>query len=183
MKLKLDLHTHCFEAESIISPQLVTVSVVEKIISCVLAKGLDGIAITEHHNKDFGTVAKMIISRQCNDQIMIIPGWEIFLQSVHVVELFLPADRVFRFLPHPIYLDYLERSFDFSQVQAIEIKNYHYDQFLDKPRIKAIAEKYVLLLLSNSDAHELTDIGYHYNEISLEELSGLAVSCSRASLF
>jgi PHP family Zn ribbon phosphoesterase len=41
---------------------------------------------------------------------------------------------------------------------------------IDKSKVREVAEKHGLLLLSNSDAHYVSDIGRYYNEISLEEL-------------
>jgi len=168
--MKLDLHTHCFEATHIPQPQLVTPSVVSEIITSMKSKGLDGIAITEHYNKEFGFVMQEIVSKHFDNQIVIIPGHEIYYHGYHLVELFLPDNTIFRFLPHPIYSEVLERNYDFSEIHGIEIDNHSYGQDIDKPRIRAIAEKYNLLLLSNSDAHDLNNIGHYYNEIDLDDL-------------
>jgi PHP family Zn ribbon phosphoesterase len=46
---------------------------------------------------------------------------------------------------------------------------------MDDEMIRGLAEKHDLLLLTNSDAHSLADIGHYHNEIDLEEL------CSRAN--
>ena len=168
--MKLDLYTHCFEAICILSPELITPSVVSKIITSVKSKGLDGIAITEHYDNRFGFVAQKIVSEHFDNQIVVIPGHEVYSHGYHLVELFLPGNTVFRFLPHPTYAELLERNYDFSKVHGIEIGNYAYDHSIDKPRIRSIAEKYNLLLLSNSDAHDLNDIGRHYNEVDLDDL-------------
>jgi histidinol phosphatase-like PHP family hydrolase len=143
---------------------------VGKIVASVRAKGLDGIAITEHYNEKLGIEAKRIVSKYFDDVIMIIPGREIYWHGLHTVELFLSNDVTFRFLPHPVYLEPLEANFDFTRIHGIEIDNCSYDQYINKPRIKAIAEQHQLLLLSNSDAHSLDDIGCHYNEVSLGDL-------------
>ena len=50
MKLKLDLHTHVWEAFNFQPPSLDTA---EKVIAQIKSKGIDGIAITDHHNKDW----------------------------------------------------------------------------------------------------------------------------------
>ena len=170
MKMKLDLHTHCFEALYVPWPKGITPVMVGKIVASVKAKGLDGIAVTEHYRKEFGFMAKDIVCEHFNNQVVIIPGQEIYLHRIHVVELFLPDGTIFRFIPHPVYLDYLENNFDFSQIHGIEIDNHYYSQYMDKPKIEAIAEKHCLLLLSNSDAHDLSDIGYYHNKIDLNEL-------------
>ena len=43
MKLKLDLHTHCWEATGLVAP---TIEIVGQIVAAIKAKGLDGIGIT-----------------------------------------------------------------------------------------------------------------------------------------
>ena len=62
-KLKIDLHTHCFEALHISLAKRITPSAVEQIVSSVLSKGLDGIAITEHYDREAGDEAKRIVSQ------------------------------------------------------------------------------------------------------------------------
>ena len=182
MKLKMDLHTHCYEATYIPLPKLIDRVAVKKIVTSVKSKGLDGIAITEHYRKEFGTTTRDIISKHFDNQIIIIPGREIYSQGYHLVELFFPDDIVFRFLPHPIYDERLEKHYDFSKIHGIEIGNHYYDPYIDKPRIRALAEKYNLLLLSNSDAHDLNNIGYHYNEICLDDLINRAQTSSEGGV-
>ena len=51
MKLKLDLHTHVWEAFNFVPP---SVEIAEKVVNQIKSKGIDGIGITDHHNKDWG---------------------------------------------------------------------------------------------------------------------------------
>ncbi|GIT43563.1 MAG: hypothetical protein Ct9H300mP11_14990 [Chloroflexota bacterium] len=51
MKLKLDLHTHPWEAFNFVPP---TVDIAEKIVNQIKSRGIDGIGITDHHNKEWG---------------------------------------------------------------------------------------------------------------------------------
>jgi len=168
--MKLDLHTHCAEATYTPLPKLIDRYAVEKIVTAVKRKGLDGIGVTDHYKVEFGLEIKRIVAEHFDNQILIIPGREVFSQGYHLVELFLPDDIVFRFLPHPIYDERLEKSYDFSKLHGIEIENYSYSDHIDKARVRALAEKYNLMLLSNSDAHELNDIGAYYNELDIEDL-------------
>ena len=55
-----------------------------------------------------------------------------------------------------------------SGIHGLEIENGSF--FIDKENISALAATSGLMLLSNSDAHSLSDIGKHYNDIDLEEL-------------
>ena len=162
----MDLHTHCFET---LNPHLVTLPLEEsarQIVTAIKAKGLDGIAITEHWHEDYGFKVKEIVSRLFNDEVLIIPGREINFSIQHVVELYLANNTVFRFVAHPGFP--LDLGEDFARIHGIEINNPY--NYIDEEKVKALAEKHNLLLLSNSDAHDLKDIGHYYNEIDLEEL-------------
>ncbi len=171
--MKLDLHTHCFEATCVYKP---TPESVEKIVAAARARGLDGIGITEHYNKAYGYRVRDIVEQHFPGQMLIIPGQEIDKGRLHVVELYLPGGRTFRFVAHPGY----PRTDDFTvdidgSLHGIEVRNPTHDDVMDQQAIRDAAVKHNLLLLSNSDAHFLSDIGKYHNEITLEEL------CARAS--
>jgi len=175
LKLKLDLHTHCHEATKLVTPDA---HVVEEIINQVKSRGLDGIAITDHEEmggKRFAFKVVEIFERFFDKEIVIIPGQEIdrlyrgrFITSIlHVVELYLPNGSTFRFIAHPGYpagrwTDYLD------DIHGLELENWSCR--IDKEKVKEIARNDGLLLLSNSDAHCLENIGRYYNEIDLQEL-------------
>jgi histidinol phosphatase-like PHP family hydrolase len=178
--LKLDLHTHCREATGCSTP---TLEIVKQIAAAVKIRGLDGIAITEHYTKAYGYEVKQIADRYLDGEIMIIPGQEtdkVFLGIergvLHVVELYLPGDVTFRFIAHPghPYVKDLDSLID-DGIHGIEFGNPLHDEDMNKARIRELAEKHDLLLLSNSDAHELSDIGKYHNEIDIEELRARAV--------
>lgn len=171
--MKLDLHTHCFEATCIYRPNR---EVVGKIVAAVRARGLDGIGITEHYNKGYGFKVRDIVEEHFPGQILVIPGEEINQGQHHVVMLYLPGGLVFRFLAHPGY----PRADDFAagidgSLHGIEMHNPNHDDEMDQEAIRLAARRHNLLLLQNSDAHFLSDIGKYYNETSIEEL------CARAS--
>jgi hypothetical protein len=170
MKLKLDLHTHCFEATVQAPP---TEGIVRQIIAAAKARGLDGIAITEHEDKSYAYKVKEIVNHRFASEILIIPGQEITVAEMayaEVVELYLPDGATFRFLPHPSYPYPGDFSWGVDSLHGIEISNYLHDRQLNKAKIREVAQKYHLLLLENSDAHSLSNIGAYYNEIDLEEL-------------
>ncbi|MEM0320033.1 MAG: PHP domain-containing protein [Candidatus Nezhaarchaeales archaeon] len=164
--LKLDLHTHPFEALGFPSP---SIDVVAKIIKQVRRLDLDGIAITEHGEASYGFKAAEI-AREYFPEVIIIPGVEIEVSGIgpathrQVVELYL-GDRVFRFQVHP----YDERPEILATCQGIEVKNYLH-RGMDEELALQLASKFSLLPLRNSDAHKLEDIGKCYNVISLEIL-------------
>jgi PHP family Zn ribbon phosphoesterase len=170
--MKLDLHTHCGEATCRSAPNR---DAVKKIIAAARARGLDGIGITDHYRKAFGFKVKEIVDRCFDGQLLIIPGEEINKGSLHVVLLYLPGGVTFRFVVHPGY----PKADDFSteiddSIHGIEVRNPMHDHEMDKAAIRKVARKHNLLLLRNSDAHSLRDIGKYYNEITIEEL------CARA---
>ncbi|UCC60739.1 MAG: PHP domain-containing protein, partial [Dehalococcoidia bacterium] len=174
-ELKLDLHTHCREAMSGAVP---TLAVVKRIVAAVRARGLDGIAMTEHYTDSFGREVREIMEQHLDSEIMVIPGKEIDrmltgreMGVIHVVELYLPGEVTFRFIAHPgyPYVRDLDSHID-GGIHGIELRNAAHRDEMDEQEIRRIAEKHNLLLLTNSDAHDLNDIGTYYNEIGIEEL-------------
>jgi len=165
MNLKLDLHTHCFEATGYRQADR---ELVGKIIQQVKAAGLDGIAVTEHYDKSYGFLVQELVDRYFPGQVLIIPGQEISIWPVQVVELYLPGEVTFRFLAHPGYPGDFTHSV--NGLHGIELENPLHAWHINKQKVRETAEKHGLLLLKNSDAHSLEDIGHFYNLVSLEEL-------------
>ena len=143
-----------------------------RIIAVIKAKGLDGIAVTEHRSKNYGYQTREIVKRYFNDEVLIIPGQEIDMGPVQIVELYLPCNATFRFLAHPGYPGNFMNHLD--NLHGIEIENGIHNYQMDKDKIRMVAEKHGLLLLRNSDGHDPNDIGKFYNEITLEKLCALA---------
>lgn len=170
-KLKLDLHTHVFEEFFPVAPKLITVNSVGRLVAKIKSLGLDGIAVTEHNNKDFGYYTKEIVEKHFAGQVIIIPGREVEEFSIHYVELDLHSEgkTSFRFLAHPGYPADPEK--EVRRFDGIEIDNAMHNWHIDKARVRAIAKENNLMLLSNSDAHYLRDLGRCFNEISLSSLS------------
>lgn len=167
--IKLDLHTHCLEAVGFSEP---TLDVVARIIAAIKAKGLDGIAITDHARQQFAYKVKAIVEAHFDNRILIIPGCEIDCGSMEIVELFLTEDRIFRFIAHPGYPGTF--AFDGNAVLGIELENSGHNWHMEKDSIIQFAQKHKLVLLKNSDAHYLEDLGNCYNEISWETLLNLS---------
>ena len=173
--MKLDLHTHCREATACPTP---SIDIVKRIVAAVKAKGLDGIAVTEHYTSAYAYKVKEIVDQHFGGEITIIPGREIDKMYlgidrgvVHVVELFLPGELTFRFIAHPghPYARDLGSRID-GDIHGIELRNPSHDGEMDENMIRRLAEEHDLLLLCNSDAHSLGDIGTYYNEIDIEDL-------------
>ena len=65
--------------------------------------------------------------------------------------------------------------FDFASeidgsIHGIELRNPLHQYEMNESAIREAADKHHLLLLENSDAHTLRDIGRHYNKIAIETL-------------
>ncbi|MFH1625339.1 MAG: PHP domain-containing protein [Pseudomonadota bacterium] len=167
MKVKIDFHTHCLEATGDPVPEIPTVG---KIIRQIKARGLDGIALTDHDNRGYGFRVRETADIHFPGEVMIIPGQEISLHRQHVIEVYLPSDSVFRFCAHPrlgdSFEEFMNREGD--NIHGIEIKNAALQ--LEEDKIRKIAARHNLILLENSDAHSISEIGLHYSEVDLQEL-------------
>ncbi len=162
--MKLDLHVHLREATNATLPDA---RLVRKVIDVVRGRGLDGIAVTEHSDTTYGYVIKEIVDREFDGEIIIIPGQEVSCWPHHIVELHLSQTVIFRFIAHPgrllpPYPDTL------NGIHGVEVQNGNW--FVDEASVHAFAQDRGLILLANSDAHSLADIGRHYNEIDLNTL-------------
>lgn len=168
--MKLDLHTHVFEEFLPPSPGAVTPRMVEKIIEQTMQAGLDGIAITEHDSKAYGYRVMEIMETHFNGEILIIPGREFETGPIHYVELYIPGKNIlpFRFIAHPGYPGNPTGSV--NGFNGIEIENAAHNWHIKREEVEGIAAEHNLVLLSNSDAHHLGDIGRCYTEISVEDL-------------
>ena len=173
--MKIDLHTHCREATASPMP---TLDIAKRIVNVVKSKGLDGIALTDHYSSHFGKEVKRIVDQELNGEITVIPGQEIDVMFTgkergvfHVVELFLPNDLTFRFIAHPghPYVRNLDALIS-GDIHGIELKNPSHHRDMDEKNIGRVAKKHNLILLTNSDAHRLRDIGTYYNHIEIEQL-------------
>jgi hypothetical protein len=181
VKLKLDLHVHVFEEFLPVSPRFITITSVRKLVEKIKEAGLDGVAITEHDSKDFGYRVKEIVDTQFGGEVLIIPGREVEEWAIHYVELDLvDSQTTFRFLAHPgypgdpaKYFETLNKKDPRDKIgfSGIEIENAMHNWHIDKTLVKSLAEKNHLILLSNSDAHYLRDVGRCYTEITLEDFS------------
>ena len=172
MKVKLDLHTHIWEAFNFQPPSL---DIAEKVLGQIKAKHIDGIAITDHHNKDWAFEFRDLVYRHFPGEAIIIPGWEIEVRppenpfdEYQVSELFLDDGGVFRIYCHPGY--YSPRILIDDSIHAIEIDNYIHNWHIRKPQVAKIADEHGLMLVEVSDAHNLENIGLRYTEVEIEEL-------------
>ena len=176
MTVKLDLHTHVWEAFNFQRPSL---EIAEKVVAQIKAQGIDGIAITDHHNKDWSFEFRDLVEQHFPGEVIIIPGWEIEVRppqspfdEYQVAELFLPNGSVFRTYCHPGY--YSPNILIEAGVHGIEIDNYIHNWHIRKPQVQDIADANGLLTFEVSDAHNLENIGLRFTELEMEDLYRLA---------
>ena len=172
MKIKLDLHTHIWEAFNFQAP---TQEMAHKVVAQIKSAAIDGIAITDHHNKEWSYEFRDIVERLYPGEVTIIPGWEIEVRppqnpfaEYQVAELFLPGGGVFRSYCHPGY--YSPEIIIEEDIHAIEIDNYIHNWHIRKQQVAEVAQAHNLLVLEVSDAHNLENIGLRYTELEMEEL-------------
>ena len=170
MKVKLDLHTHIWEASGFEPPN---VEWAEKVVRQAKAMGIDGIALTEHRDKEPAFAYKEIFDRFFPGELLVFPGWETEIhppnnhfQSYEVGEFLLPNGTVFRNYCHP---GHPARVIEIDNMQSIEIDNKNHNWHIDKAKVEAVALEYGLLLTRVSDAHALKDIGTNYTEVDLDD--------------
>lgn len=172
MKVKLDLHTHIWEAFNFQPPSL---SIAEQVIGQIKRRGIDGIAITDHHNREWGAEFRELVERHFPGEVILIPGWEIEIRppqnpfdEYQVSELFMPGGGVFRIYCHPGY--YSPNIIIEENVHAIEIDNHLHNWHIRPAQVQETADAYGLLTVAVSDAHVLENVGVRYTEVELEEL-------------
>jgi len=172
MKVKLDLHTHVWEAFNFQSP---TLSMAERVVNQIKGRGIDGIAITDHHNQEWAFEFRDLVERHYPGEAIIIPGWEIEVRppqnpfaEYQVAELFLPGGGVFRTYCHPGY--YSSTIVIEDNIHAIEIDNYIHNWHIRKDQVAEVARAHGLLVLEVSDAHKIENIGLRYTELEMAEL-------------
>ena len=177
MKVKLDLHTHVWEASGF---QLPNPEWAAKVVGQAKAMGIHGIAITEHHNREHSFAYKRIVEEHFPGQLLVFPGWEIDVHpagnhfaNYEMGEFLLPNGRVFRNYCHP---GRPSRDIEIDGVQSIEIDNKLHNWHIDKAKVRAIATERGLLLTRVSDAHRLEDIGTNYVEVDLDDFYSRGVA-------
>ncbi len=166
---KLDLHTHVYEATGCKEP---TPEIVLMVVDIARRTGLDGMAITEHNDPEYGFRFEAIARETLGDDpFIIIPGQEKdeYSKNRQIVELYLPGDVTFRFLAHPGY-PWGSLEGVLPDLHGIELRNSVHDWHIETRKVWRIAQEWNLLLIGVSDAHHLHQIGKYYTRITMDDL-------------
>lgn len=179
-KTRIDLHTHPIEALSAESPvrtiRDITGEVVDRIAGSISAAGLDGIAVTEHNNFNYGWVVALEMKRRFPGGPFVLPGEEIEYGGQHFLRIFIP-DNIrgrapffkgrawFVILAHPGYY----ATYDPAQFQDLAIDAVEEESRRGKYELAGqISAARDIPATRGSDAHRLEDIGLCYTELDVE---------------
>lgn len=166
--LSLDLHCHLREAVNYAHPSL---SLVRQVLAIFEERGLDGIAITDHYSDDFARELRDFGGSAWDGRTLLL-GQEVHYGEDHLVEVFLKPGLTFRFIAHPLRSIARRPPEYFRGIHGIEIENGMWN--IEQEMVREVAARHNLLLLRNSDAHFMSDVGRPHNRITLEELETAA---------
>jgi hypothetical protein len=176
--LKIDLHTHPIEAlkdrMDIRGILDINKEVAEAIVKAVRSAGLDGIAITEKNNFNFGWVAALqIMDYFKGENLVILPGSEIAFGGQHFLSIYIPPfvrRRIsffrekdwFLILAHPGYYHPVDQ----EQVNQVEYDAVESGSLLgDFALAGEISRNKNIPLVRTSDAHSLDGLGSQFTEM------------------
>jgi len=182
-RIKIDLHTHPFEAllkqTEIRGVRDITRDAVERIIRSVQDSGLDGIAITEHNNFNWGWVASLTAADSFADRnILVLPGAELEFGGQHFLRIYVPESvrRRFLFFQGKEWFTVLAHPGFYRAVEKTLIEGIPFD-CVEESSVKGqfaaageIAQQRGIPLIRTSDARDLRDLGPWFME--LEALPG-----------
>lgn len=171
--LRLDLHVHTSHSPDAFCP-------IGEAVAAARAKGLDGIAITDHN-----TVAGLPEAEKFSkDGFLVIPGIEVSSADCHIVGLGvsksipqgLPAKETVERIrdqggiaiaAHPFALGRRPGLVRKAEFDAIEVLNSR-ALFFSNPLAHRYAERNKISLVAGSDAHRSDEIGLAYTSVDCE---------------
>jgi hypothetical protein len=180
--LKIDLHTHPIEA---LKDQMgikgildINKDVAAAIVKAIKSAGLDGIAITEHNNFNFGWVAGLqIMDHFQQENLIILPGSERTFNGQHFLSIYIPpyvrrrasffqGKEWYLILAHPGFYQPL----DMSQVNGLDYDAVEAGSLLGDFVISGeISQIRKVPEVRTSDAHVLSGIGSHFTEMETDQ--------------
>ncbi len=168
--LRLDLHVHTSHSPDAFCP-------VEEAVAAAKAKGLDGIAITDHN-----TIAGLLEAKKFSkDGFLIIPGIEVSSADCHIVGLGvsrpipkgMSAKETVKSIRRQGGIAIAAHPFAFgrrpglvykAKFDAIEVLNSR-ALFFSNPLARRFAERNKIPMIAGSDAHRRDEIGLAYTNI------------------
>ncbi len=176
--LKFDLHTHLIEAlkEKMDIRGILDINkeAAAIIVKAIKSSGLNGVAVTEKNNFNFGwVVALQIMDFFKDENLIILPGSEITYAGQHFLSIYIPPyvrrsvpffqDKDwYLILAHPGFYQPL----DPAQLGALRFDAVESVSLLGDFALSAsISKDKQIPLIRASDAHSLDGLGFHYTEM------------------
>ena len=171
--LRLDLHVHTSHSYD-------GRSSVDEVVAAAKAKGLDGVAITDHNSVAGHLEAK----KYSKSGFLVIPGIEVASADGHIVGLgiseLIPrglsaketVERIrgqggIAIAAHPFALGRRPGVVYKAKFDAIEVLNSR-AFFISNPLARGFAERNKIPMVAGSDAHRMEDIGLAYTTVDCE---------------
>jgi predicted metal-dependent phosphoesterase TrpH len=179
--LKIDLHTHPFHTlrgqNGVVGIRDLNKNALRPLVEAILKSGLNGIAITETDDFNWGWVAALQIKEHFPDQgLLILPGREQQFRGQHFLQIYVPEEARRRYpffrdrewlniLAHPGYYQPLdlaalaEAQIDFVEEASLKGGFAAAQQIIQERGIPAVRA---------SDARSLEEIGSLYMELEAD---------------
>jgi len=178
--IKLDLHTHPFEAlkkeMDIKGIGDIKKDVVQKIVKAIKSAGIDGIAITEHDNFNLGLVASYeIMDHFKNENLFIFPGVESEENGQHFISIFVPdyLKKRIPFFNEKDWVKIMVHPGHYNPIADSDIQNLSCD-YVEKVSLlgefsaaETIHKEIGIKMIEASDAHTLEDIGKRFISVNI----------------
>ncbi len=176
--IKLDLHTHAVEALkkefNIRGIRDINEQAAGAIVKAVKAAGLQGIAITERNNFNYGWVTGLqVLDFFKYENVVILPGVEVEYQGLTLLQLYIP-DYYRRRIPFFKQQDWFvilagpgfNSPLDISQLEGLQIDAVEASSLKGQfPAASEISRSLNIPLLDTSDADSLSDLGKAFIEV------------------
>ena len=175
LHLKIDLHTHSTYSDGLGRP--------EDILEGAREKGLDGLAITDHHTLD-----GYFSVRDMEGDLLIIPGFEVETEAGHILVLGLEElpsgiegisyeeligwvrERSgLTVIAHPAISRFHMAEWNRSKPDAVEVLNAMYPLQFFVQRGLRLSQRMGLPALGGSDAHNHFTVGDAYSVVDVEK--------------
>jgi hypothetical protein len=173
-QIKLDLHTHPFDSlkkqYNLRGIRDIRKEVIATLVKSIKDAGLNGIAITERNDFNYGLIACFeIIEQFANNKLIILPGTEIEQAGQHFVQIYVPdyyrrripffkGKEWFLILAHPGHYN----SLDISTLEKVKFDAVEHQSKLGEFSLAGeIMDNRQIPSLAVSDAVKLEELGLH----------------------
>ncbi len=169
--MRIDFHVHTNRSDGKNS--------IAEMVAAAKRKGLDGIAVTDHDIPapkvkfpDFLVIPGVEVRTELGD-VIVLGTYELPPKNFEELLDWVEANNALAFAPHPFDLGFSRHSLGeiaFEKFEIIEVINGRSPRkACEKALFRAMKEGKIML--SNSDAHSVFELGKYWNEVKAEEAS------------